>query len=174
MDPDLQATVIAEQAALYGAALGDSVRRVSGTLGLSQAAVARTLGVSAPMLSQLVRGQRIKIANPLAVQRLRSLLDLADDVEAGLAHGAVGPRIETISREESTTLSRRRDQEGLSSDPPLVVSGLLRAVASGRQLATAADLLQDCFPDLAEVVRVYGTGRPEEAQAHYAGLAHLI
>ena len=74
------------QEELYGAAIGDVLDRVTATLGLSQAAVARTIGVSAPMLSQLASGRRTTIGNPLAVQRLRALVELSEEVATGLAH----------------------------------------------------------------------------------------
>ena len=164
-----------QQAALYGAPLGDSVRRVMAVLGLSQAAVARTIGTSAPMLSQLVSGQRIKVGSPVALQRLGSLLDLADEVEAGLPHAAVAARVEAVAAEESTTLSTRRGV-ALRQPPggPEAVRALLRAVASGRDLAAAAERLEADLPAVAELLRTYGTGTPEQARAHWAGLAPLL
>lgn len=175
MDPDARST-LDQQTALYGAPLGDSVRRVTTVLGISQAAVARTVGVSAPMLSQLVSGQRIKVGNPLALQRLRSLLDLADDVDAGLPHAAVAERIEAIAAEDSTTLTtrRREDTAPRPADGAVAVQALLRAVASGRDLAAAADRLEPDLPAIAEVLRTYGTGTPEEARAHWADLTPLL
>lgn len=55
------------------------IRLVTDGLGLTQSGVARALGLSPAMLSQLVRGQRVKIGNPLAVARLQALLTLADE-----------------------------------------------------------------------------------------------
>lgn len=165
---------VAEQRRLYGAPVGESVRRVTGALGLSQAAVARTLGLSAPMLSQVVNGHRVKLGNPLAVQRLVSLLALADEVEAGLPFDELGPRVEAVAQEGSTTLTRRRDRESELGDLAAGVTGLLRAVASGRQLAGAADVLATDYPEIAEVLRTYGTGRPDEARAHLAAVEHLL
>lgn len=166
-------TTLEEQARLYGGTVGDSVRRVTTVLGLSQAGVARTLGVSAPMLSQVVNGHRVKFGNPLAVQRLRSLLALADEVERGLPFEEVAARVDLVAREDSTTLSRRED----APDPAEVaaaVAGVLRAVASGRQLAAAADAVAAQAPDLAEVLRVYGLGGPDEQRAHLERVAHLL
>ncbi|MGI8524269.1 MAG: hypothetical protein ACR2K3_13325 [Nocardioides sp.] len=163
----------AQQAELYGATIGGSVRRISATLGLSQAAVARVLGISAPMLSQLVHAQRIKVGNPLALQRLQSLLALADEVDSGLAHDAVAPRLEAIAAEESTTLTRRRDPSA-PAEASAAISGVLRAVAGGREIAEAAALLAATHPEVAELLRVYGTGTPEEARRHYETVAHLL
>jgi transcriptional regulator with XRE-family HTH domain len=57
----------------YGAPLADPVRHITKTLGISQARLARVLGISAPMLSQLMSGQRISLADPTALTRLRAL-----------------------------------------------------------------------------------------------------
>ena len=164
---------LVRQVELYGAPVGETVRRVTSTLGLSQAAVARTIGVSPPMLSQLVSGQRVKFGNARALQRLQSLLVVADEVERGLAHEAVAERVAAISREDSTTLTTDRSLS-VPSDLPAAFGGLLRAVASGRDLAAAADRLERDFPGLAEVLRVYGSGSREEAATHFRKVAHLL
>lgn len=159
------------QAELYGAAIGDVVEQVVGTLGLSQAAVARTIGVSAPMLSQLASGRRTTIGNPLAVQRLRALVELSEEVAAGLAHSEVEVRLAEIGQQDSTTLTgARTGTESRTSVEPTTAE-LLRAVASGQDLVRAADLLAEDHPALAEVLRVHGTGSPQEVRTHLAGLA---
>ncbi|PZU44214.1 MAG: hypothetical protein DI571_07815, partial [Arsenicicoccus sp.] len=55
---------VAAQVELYGEPLADVVARLTAGLGLSQAQLARTLGMSPPMLSQLGSGKRAKIGNP--------------------------------------------------------------------------------------------------------------
>lgn len=171
MTPDARA----QQVELYGATVGDSVDRVREVLGLSQAAVSRILGVSAPMLSQLVHGQRIKFGNQLAVQRLQSLLDLVEEVGAGLAHESVAARLEEIASERSSALTRpRHDPSALAASGPALVGAVLRAVASGRQLTLAAEALWRTSPDLAQALLVYGTGSPEEARRHFDSIAHLV
>lgn len=162
---------LAQQRELYGAPLGDTVRSVTATLAISQAAVARTIGISAPMLSQLASGERIKLANPQAVERLHSLLELTRQVDAGLPHEQVAVQLSAIEQDHTSTLTRARDQ---AADLPAQLSRLLRAVASGRELAAAADLLRLEHPALAEVLRVYGTGAPRDAAAHYATIAVLM
>ena len=116
------------QQELYGAAIGDVLDRITGALGLSQAAVARTIGVSAPMLSQLASGRRTTIGNPLAVQRLRALVGLAEEVGTGLAHSEVSRRLDEIRQQDSTTFT------GASPRPAVepTTAELLRTVASGR------------------------------------------
>ena len=58
---------IAQQVETYGAPLGQLVHRITDTLSISQARAAHVLGMSAPMLSQLVTGSRVKIGNPRAL-----------------------------------------------------------------------------------------------------------
>lgn len=171
--PSLSAQAIEQQQALYGVSLGDAVRSIAASLKLSQAGVARVLGLSAPMLSQLVNGQRLKIGNPIAVQRLHALLGLVEEVRDGLPFAQVGRRLEEISTDSTGTLTQPQTRT-VGADVPSSISSLLRAVASGRELSAAADLLEQAHPDIAEVIRVYGTGRPDAAARHYASLAHLL
>src|SRR5580765_6303333 len=63
----------ARQRELYGAPLGDRVRRLTIRLGISQARLARVLGISPAMLSQLVSARRVKIGDPAVLARLRTL-----------------------------------------------------------------------------------------------------
>lgn len=169
---------VAEQRRLYGAPLGELLHRVTEGLGLSQAAVARITGISPPMLSQLARGHRIKIGNPRGAGRLSSLLGLVDEVEAGLSHSAVGERLEQIAREDAgalaTTRTGRTGPAPAGSDVPAAVRGVLRAVASGQELEQAARALDDVHPELARVLRAYGTGDADAARAHFETIAHLL
>src|SRR3954469_20746063 len=63
------------QRELYGAPLGDRLRRLTGELGITQGRLAQTLGLSPAMLSQLASARRVKIGDPAVLARLR-LLDL--------------------------------------------------------------------------------------------------
>ncbi|MFI6677658.1 hypothetical protein [Kribbella sp. NPDC050470] len=74
---DQTAHNLQQQTELYGEPLGELVRRVVGPLGLTQGGVAQVIGMSAPMLSQLMSAQRVKIGNPAVVSRLKALDDLA-------------------------------------------------------------------------------------------------
>lgn len=62
---------------LYGEPIADIVGRIISTLGLTQGRVAEILGLSAPMLSQLIGARRVKIGNPAVLGRLQSLTALA-------------------------------------------------------------------------------------------------
>lgn len=153
-----------EQARLYGGSLGELVAEVGEVLGLSQARIAKLVGISAPMLSQLASGHRVKIGNPTAVVRLQHLVGGARDVVAGrvdpaeVVAGLEDERADQILTRSSQVSSRRGAAE---------VQHLLRAVASAEEVLAAAALLTDDHPDLAELLRVYGAGRNDEALAHF-------
>ncbi len=68
----------------YGEPLGALFRKLIEDLGLNQARLAGVLGLSAPMLSQLMSGQRAKIGNPAVVQRVQLLQDLAGQVRTAV------------------------------------------------------------------------------------------
>lgn len=59
-----------EQRALYGSTLAERFGAVLQAYGLNQRGLAQVLGISAPMLSQLIGGTRIKIGNPAVYERL--------------------------------------------------------------------------------------------------------
>ncbi|GAY09407.1 helix-turn-helix domain-containing protein [Pseudonocardia sp. N23] len=61
------------QRELYGAPVGDRVRRITGGLGITQGRLAHALGLSPAMLSQLVSGRRVKIGDPAVLGRLMLL-----------------------------------------------------------------------------------------------------
>lgn len=161
---------VAQQQRLYGAPVRELVRRVTTGLELSQAEVARVLGLSPAMLSQLASGRRVKIGNPLAVARLQSLLALAEE-SPRLPRQTVVERLAEIRalRGQLTTTALPRTEDSAE-----LVRRLLRAVASGRELDEAARVLADVAPGVAEVVRVYGTGTPDAAKRHLRSVAHLL
>src|ERR671917_2457873 len=61
---------IALQREWYGEPLGDRVRRLVVAFDVSQAQLAEVLGLSPPMLSQLMSGRRGKIGNPAVLARM--------------------------------------------------------------------------------------------------------
>ncbi len=62
----------------------EQLAAVSAQVGLDLAAIARAIGVSAPMLASVAAGQRARIGNPAATARLRQLRELADGVTSGV------------------------------------------------------------------------------------------
>ncbi|WP_433477272.1 hypothetical protein ACQPZP_09575 [Spirillospora sp. CA-142024] len=180
------------QAEWYGEPLGDRVRPLLGRLGMSQSGLAGVLGLSAPMLSQLMSGQRAKISNPAVLHRLMAVEELvADPGFDALTAAGIKARLEEIKAESAATTSGMRMATservpagghtgrvaaGQSGEPgegrgpaesARLVQALLREVASAAEIEAAAGLIADRFPDLAEVLRVYGTGRTSEAEAHF-------
>jgi transcriptional regulator with XRE-family HTH domain len=154
----------AVQTELYGAPLGDVLDELTSAYRVSRGSLAHALGLSAPMLSQLASGHRVKIGNPSAVHRLQRLMAALPDIRAGRLDPA--DAIRSIEAEEPGQVLTRTSQvvrrRGVAD-----VQQVLRSAASAEELGEAAALLEERFPGLAEVLRVYGTGRNEQAQAHY-------
>lgn len=121
------------QRELYGEPLADIAGRVMTALGLTQGRLADALQLSAPMLSQLMTGHRVKIGNPAVVHRLQALVQLADEAPA-LGAQAVADRISHIRAEQASLTGSRPDNlQGRG-----VALAVLRSLASPGELAEAA------------------------------------
>jgi transcriptional regulator with XRE-family HTH domain len=166
-----------QQAAVYGEPLGNVLGRIGEQLGLTQARIAGILGLSAPMLSQLASGHRVKIGNPVAVQRLQALVGLGAAVAAGRVPMAeVEVRLADISA-QAAIVTQSSTSSGTTLAPAVAaraVQGLFRAVASAEELLAAAALLDRKYPEIAKLLRVYGAGRTADAVAHFESHAHLM
>lgn len=168
MDEQVAANTRAQRE-LYGEPLADVLGRVMATFTLKQASLASVLGISAPMLSQLMSAHRVKIGNPAVVLRLQALQDLAQRVQDGdLQDADVAAALEAV-RGSTGAWTRPETRTTAPGDEDVVAAlrGLLRAAASEEQLIDAADLLDLEQPGLAEVVRVYGLGSAAAAVQHY-------
>lgn len=132
---------LATQRALYGEPLGVIAGRITASLGLTQARLADVLGLSAPMLSQLLSGHRVKIANPLVVARLRALTELTDEA-SGLNAAQLAERLDRI-RDSAVTFT--------DSGPRSAGVQELRAAAPPEELARLAALTTS--PALAGLLR---------------------
>ncbi|MEU7020613.1 DNA-binding protein [Streptomyces sp. NPDC046203] len=164
------------QRSWYGEPLGALFRRLIDDLGLNQARLAAVLGLSAPMLSQLMSGQRAKIGNPAVVQRVQALQELAGQVADGSVSAAeAADRMDEIKKSQggSVLTSGTNGQSTGTSGAPTVrrvvreIQSLLRSVAAAGDILDAADSLAPAHPELAEFLRVYGAGRTADAVAHY-------
>ncbi|MGW1772296.1 helix-turn-helix domain-containing protein [Streptomyces sp. NPDC002104] len=163
------------QRSWYGEPLGALFRRLIDDLGLNQARLAAVLGLSAPMLSQLMSGQRAKIGNPAVVQRVQALQDLAGQVADGsVSAGEATDRMDEIKKTQGgSVLSNSTGQTAAGSGAPTVkrvvreIQSLLRSVSAAGDIIDAADTLAPTHPELAEFLRVYGAGRTSDAVAHY-------
>jgi transcriptional regulator with XRE-family HTH domain len=162
------------QRSWYGEPLGDLFRRLIAELGLNQARLAGVLGLSAPMLSQLMSGQRAKIGNPAVVQRLQALQELAGQLADGrTTQSEAAERMRAIRQSEGSSVLS--PTTGIASAVPVPhapgvtreIRSLLRAMASADEIVEAADILAPTHPHLAEFLRVYGAGRTDDAVAHY-------
>lgn len=162
-----QAEGRAAQADIYGEPLGDILGRCARVLGLNQSQLADVLGISAPMLSQLVNARRVKIGNPVAAQRLQVLHDAVDAVErGGLGREDALARVALVHGGGDILTTRRSSRD----DDAALVQDLFRRVASAPDHLDAAGRLEGTHPEIAEMLRVYGAGRTQEAQQHLMGL----
>lgn len=161
---------VAAQVEMYGEPLAAIFGRLTDGLGLTQAHLARILGMSPPMLSQLGSGKRVKIGNPAVQRRLEEVQALLGQLASGeVGAGGLPDRLEVIRTSTGSWTTTRHDlpvQGDRDATEAATVRSLLRAVASGAQLRAAAEALEPEHPALAEVLRTYGLGTPEEATAH--------
>ncbi|MFG2231770.1 helix-turn-helix domain-containing protein [Streptomyces sp. NPDC048723] len=161
------------QRSWYGEPLGALFRRLIDDLGLNQARLAAVLGLSAPMLSQLMSGQRAKIGNPAVVQRVQALQDLAGQVADGsVSAGEATDRMDEIKKTQGGSVLSNSGQTTSSGAPTVKrvvreIQSLLRSVSAAGDIIDAANTLAPSHPELAEFLRVYGAGRTADAVAHY-------
>ncbi|MDP9444707.1 MAG: GspMb/PilO family protein [Actinomycetota bacterium] len=173
MTPEQIARNRAVQAELYGQPLSDLFRHLADALQLNQAGLAHVLGLSQPMLSQLISAQRVKIGNPAVLQRVQSLGDLAGEAPE-LKPADLRRRIADVANATGGWSST--SQPVLRTDARHVVraiQALLRSTASAAELQAAARRLEDAHPGVAEFLRVYGTGHVDAAAEHYARIQGL-
>ncbi|MFC4001163.1 XRE family transcriptional regulator [Prauserella oleivorans] len=146
---------IALQREWYGEPLGDRVRRLVVAFDVSQAYLAEVLGISAPMLSQVMSGRRAKIGNPVVLARLimleRKVLD--PDVAAG-SKEAIRAALEDV-KAARPTVSRDNLPVGAGPDDQAVLTAL-REVAEEENLLEAAERLDQEFPAIADLLRRAG------------------
>jgi len=137
---------VALQREWYGEPLGDRVRRLVVAFDVSQAHLAEVLGVSPPMLSQLMSGRRAKIGNPAVLARMVMLERrvLTPDVASG-DPAAIRAALDQV-RDSRPTVGRDTLPVAEHGGEVLPV---LRELAGPAELAAAAQLLQEEFPLLA-------------------------
>jgi transcriptional regulator with XRE-family HTH domain len=183
------------QRELYGSPLGDRVRRLTAALDITQARLARTLGLSPAMLSQLASARRVKIGDPGVLARLQ-LLDQRCDTAPPRSSAAVEALLEEVGRARLQWTARdvaahqvrpeRRSADAIMSplhhrvpdrpgpggtDGPTPADAL-RAVAPPARLVAAAAALAPAFPELAAVLRQAALGprtRPGPARRAATG-----
>ena len=146
---------IALQREWYGEPLGDRVRRLVVAFDVSQAFLAEVLGISAPMLSQVMSGRRAKIGNPAVLARMIMLERkiLVPAVAAG-HRDAMQAALEDV-RDARPTVGRDNFPVGAVADDHAVLAAL-REIAEDEDLGEAAKRLDDDFPALADLLRRAG------------------
>ncbi|WP_030430416.1 helix-turn-helix transcriptional regulator [Allokutzneria albata] len=138
---------LALQREWYGEPLGDRVRRLVVAYSTSQAQLAEVLGISAPMLSQVMSGRRAKIGNPAVLARLVMLERRV--LTAGVAAGereAVERALEEVRTSQPTVGLDTLPVDERGADQAAVAR--LRELAVADELAGAARLLGERYPAL--------------------------
>lgn len=143
---------LALQREWYGEPLGDRVRRLVRAFNISQAYLAEVLGISAPMLSQVMSGRRAKIGNPSVLARLIMLERkvLIPDVAAGIPEAVKQAMIDV--RDSRPQVGRDVLRVDGSSDATSAAAAL-RNILSSEDLIAAAELVDEEFPELGDVLR---------------------
>lgn len=141
------------QRQLYGAPLGDRVRRLTTGLGISQARLARTLGMSPAMLSQLVSARRVKIGDPAVLARLMMLDQRCHAVREPPPSRAVDALLTDVARARWHWAGGRVPAQREPSRSRGSAADALRGVTEPARLAAAAVALGPGFPELAELLR---------------------
>ncbi|KAA9157599.1 helix-turn-helix transcriptional regulator [Amycolatopsis acidicola] len=139
----------------YGEPLGDRVRRLVVAFDVSQAYLAEVLGISAPMLSQVMSGRRAKIGNPVVLARMIMLERkcLIPEVAAGRKEAMLAA-LEDV-KDARPTVGRDNIPVAAVADDRHVLA-TLRDIAEEEDLGEAAKRLDDDFPALADLLRRAG------------------
>ena len=149
------------QQRLYGRPLGELLRRYGDALQVTQGRLADLLGVSAPMLSQLANGRRVRFGNPASVQRLQVLHATVLELEAGrLERDAAVARVERNREADVFTVTTQPDEPAEET-----VRRLFAASASPEEHLDAAAALEASHPAIAQLLRVGGAGTAAKVRA---------
>lgn len=148
---------LALQRQWYGEPLGDRVRRLVVAFRLSQTQLSEVLGISAPMLSQVMSGRRAKIGNPSVLARLVMLERkvLIPGIAAGEAE-AIDAALEDVRNSHPAV--GRDDLPVRQPDGEEAIWPVLREVARPGELEGAASLIDEHYPGLAGVLRRAANG----------------
>lgn len=139
---------VTRQVDLYGLSWSDRLHRLMAAYRLTQARLAAVIGLSAPMVSQLISGQRVKISNPAVYGRVVQLEELAgspgvrtgDPAEIARVLAdvtAATPTLTTVAGPAETRRPGEREQavRHLAGLAPPTVLRLAAAAVPGTDLA---------------------------------------
>ncbi|GAA1408861.1 DNA-binding protein [Glutamicibacter uratoxydans] len=130
---------LAQQRAMYGSTLAERFGAMMEHYDLSQRSLASVLGISAPMLSQLISGRRIKIGNPAVYGRLLML-------EGRVQEPDLQQVLEQVSQADPVTATHS------VSGPRSAAVDYLRQLADARQLREAGRQAGESAPALAALL----------------------
>ena len=150
--------VIAAQAEMYGEPLGQRIGRLLTAYRVSQARMAAALGLSPPMLSQLMSGQRAKISNPAVLGRLVRLEELASTASADQAARDAALAEVQGSRPALSTAHLVTDGGDAGRPDPGTVARGLGALLPAEALRRASAEVSN--PTLAELLRLAAASAP--------------
>lgn len=137
-DGSMQQSRAAQQRALYGTTLAERFGSIMQVYQLSQRSLAEVLGLSAPMLSQLISAQRIKIGNPAVYERLVMLENRVGESDRATVLSEVRASQPVLSSQRAATIA---------------LDAALSRLATPEQLATVARTARHAgAPLLAEVL----------------------
>lgn len=130
--------VLAAQTEMYGEPLGQRIGRVLAAYRLSQARLAAVLGLSPPMLSQLMSGQRAKISNPAVLGRLVRLEELAP--AASVDPAARDAALSEVQGSRPALSTRRHLADGVRPHPSAAAHALAAQLPAEVLLAAATEV----------------------------------
>lgn len=150
---------LALQRQWYGEPLGDRVRRLVVGFRISQAQLAEVLGISAPMLSQVMSGRRAKIGNPSVLARLVMLERkvFIPEVAAG-EPDALKDALEDVRRSKPAV--GRDNLPVTGADGEAAAWPVLRRAAGPEELEAVATMIDGRYPALANLLRRAAMGDP--------------
>src|SRR5699024_4399408 len=141
----------------YGEPLGDRVRRLVVAFRVSQAQLAGVLGISPPMLSQVMSGSRAKIGNPSVLARLVMLERKV--LISGVATGDAAAIEQALEDVRNSRPSVGRDNLPVRQTAREEAAWpVLRELAAPGELESAATLLEARHPALARLLRRASSG----------------
>ncbi|MFT4052086.1 DNA-binding protein [Microbacterium sp.] len=127
------------QRELYGDTLDVRLGAIMRDYGIPQRRLAAVLGLSAPMLSQLISARRVKIGNPLAYERMVTLERRAQEARTGAGETVLE---EVTASDITTTTQQRIHGETRESETPSLARQVRDHVGTS-ELAAACAALRD-------------------------------
>ena len=148
VNPPQPGGALDEQTRLYGEPLAGIFGRVLTAFAIPQSRLAEVIGLSAPMLSQLASGRRVKISNPAVYGRLLRLDELTrhPDIVRGDATARSAGLAEVAASQPALTTRNA----GIDVD----LDALAASLAGLASASVLAELAAGCTaPRLADVLR---------------------